>query len=164
MLLLNIVLVAVWVLLTEDSSLGNILAAFIFAFLILSFSQSVIFIEQPTDTGRANNYFQRTIRILVFIGYFLKELVAASINVLLSILQPHRLNPGVIAVPLDLHTDVQITLLANVITLTPGTLSLDVSTDKKVIYIHSIMVKDPEDFRRQIKNGFERRILDIVEA
>ncbi|MCA9980801.1 MAG: Na+/H+ antiporter subunit E [Anaerolineales bacterium] len=164
MLLLNIILTAVWVLLTEDGSLGNILAALLFSFAIISFSQRVIRLERRADIHGANDYFRRTTRILIFIIYFLKELVAASINVLLSILQPHRLNPGVIAVPLDLRSDAQITLLANVITLTPGTLSLDVSTDKKVIYVHSIVVKDPDDFRHQIKNGFERRILDIVEA
>ncbi len=168
MLQLNLLLTVVWLLLTEDSSLGNLIAGFIFAFIIISFSEKVITFEEakadaPTRPY-AGNYFNRTRLTFVFIIFFLKELVVASINVLLSILQPHRIHPGITAVPLDLYSDMQITLLANVISLTPGTLSLDISDDKKIIFIHSIFVKDPDDFRHQIKNGFERRILDIAEA
>jgi multicomponent Na+:H+ antiporter subunit E len=165
MLLLNLLLTAVWLLLTEDGSLANIFAGLFFSFLIISFSQRVITFDAFHHSGRrTSNYYRRTIRTIVFILYFLKELVAASINVLLSIIDTKRIRPGIIAVPLDLHSDMQITLLANVITLTPGTLSLDISNDKKVIFVHSIFVKDPDTFRREIKEGFERRILDIVEA
>ncbi len=163
MLLLNLLLTAVWVLLTEDTTFGNIIAGFLIAFAILSFSQRVVVIH-PTHRSTSSHYFWRAVRTIIFIFYFLEELVAASINVLLCILQPHRIRPAITAVPLDLHTDFQIMILANVITLTPGTLCLDISQDKKVMYIHSISVKDSADFSRQIKQGFERRILDIVEA
>lgn len=179
MLQLNLLLTIVWLLLTEDSSLGNLVMGFLFAFAILSFSEMVITFQHQDDPEtppsqaerhtstpirRQGSYFNRTRLTFVFIIFFLKELVIASINVLLSIIQPHRIHPGVIAVPLDLYSDMQITLLANVVSLTPGTLSLDLSDDKKIIFIHSIFVKDPDDFRHQIKDGFERRILDIVEA
>lgn len=168
MLQLNLLLTIVWLLLTEDSSLDNLIAGFLFAFAIISFSQKVITFQgtkaDAPPRPHAGSYFDRTRLTFVFIIFFLKELVVASINVLLSILQPHRIHPGIIAVPLDLYSDIQITLLANVVSLTPGTLSLDVSADKKTIFIHSIFVKDPDDFRHQIKNGFERRILDIAEA
>lgn len=166
MLLLNIMLTAVWIMLTEDTSFGNVMAGLIFSFFIVSLSQRIVIPHHTASYPRPSggDYFLRVMRSISFALYFLKELVAASINVLLSIIQPDRIRPGVIAVPLDLYTDFQITVLANVITLTPGTLSLDVSTDKRVIYVHSIRVKDPDDFRRQIKEGFERRILDIAEA
>ena len=56
------------------------------------------------------------------------------------------MKPGIVKIPLDLETDVEITLLASLITLTPGTLSLDVSKDKKVLYVHSMYVYDKADF------------------
>jgi multicomponent Na+:H+ antiporter subunit E len=73
------------------------------------------------------------------------------------------MHPGVIAVPLDARTDAEITLLANLITLTPGTLSIDVSADRKVLYIHTMdLGDDPVRFRREIKEGFERRLLEVM--
>ena len=66
------------------------------------------------------------------------------------------------AVPLDAETDVEITLLANLITMTPGSLSIDVSDDRGVIYVHSMFIDDPEEFRRTIKDDFERRVLELL--
>ena len=70
--------------------------------------------------------------------------------------------PGIIAVPLDAKTDVEITLLANLVSLTPGTISLDVSDDRSVLYVHAMFVEDPQRLCQEIKSGFERRILDLL--
>jgi multicomponent Na+:H+ antiporter subunit E len=87
----------------------------------------------------------------------------ANLRVTIDVLTPtHRMQPVIVAFPLDAKTDFEITLLANLITLTPGTLSLDVSEDKKVLYIHSMYVSDPDKFREQLKNGFERKLLEIT--
>jgi multicomponent Na+:H+ antiporter subunit E len=72
------------------------------------------------------------------------------------------MRPGVVAVPLDARTDAEITLLANLITLTPGTLSLDVSADRSFLYVHAMYVDDVNDVKRQIKDGFERRLLEVM--
>mgnify|MGYP000533675759 CR=1 FL=1 len=92
-------------------------------------------------------------------AFFLWELVLANLKVARDVLAPvERLRPAVVAVPLDLKTDWQITLLAILITLTPGTLSLDVSTDRKVLFVHAMHVGDPAALRHEIKSGFERLI------
>jgi len=65
-------------------------------------------------------------------------------------------------VPLTIKSDLGITFLANMISLTPGTLSLDVSNDKKVLYVHSMYITDRDEFINGIKNGFEKRILEIL--
>jgi multicomponent Na+:H+ antiporter subunit E len=75
----------------------------------------------------------------------------------------HTMRPGVVAVPLELQTDAAITLLANLITLTPGTLSLDVSADRRVLYVHTMYLDDVEQFRREIKEGFERRVIEVFQ-
>jgi multicomponent Na+:H+ antiporter subunit E len=71
------------------------------------------------------------------------------------------MRPAIVAIPLDLRGDLEITLLANLITLTPGTLSLDVSSDKRVLYVHSMYVTDIAAFRSEIKNGFEKRVKEL---
>ena len=72
------------------------------------------------------------------------------------------MRPGVIGIPLDAKTDLEITMLANVISLTPGTLSLDVSPDRKTLYIHAMYVVDPDELRREIKDGLERRLMELL--
>jgi multicomponent Na+:H+ antiporter subunit E len=72
------------------------------------------------------------------------------------------MRPGIVAIPLDLEGDAAITLLANLVTLTPGALSLDVSPDRTVLYVHTMYMDDAETFRREIKQGFERRVKELL--
>jgi multicomponent Na+:H+ antiporter subunit E len=97
--------------------------------------------------------------------YFLKELLLASLVVAWDVMTPgFRAESGVIALPLDARTNLEITILASLISLTPGTLSLDVSEDKRILYIHAVYIKrgDVESLKRQIKNGFEKKLLEIT--
>lgn len=103
-------------------------------------------------------------KALTFAIYFVWELILSNIRVAYDVMRPLRyLSPGVVAIPLDLKTDVQITTLSNLITLTPGTIGLDVSDDRKVLYIHAMHVRDAERVKRAVKEGFERRIREIAE-
>ncbi|MGE5571044.1 MAG: Na+/H+ antiporter subunit E [Rhodospirillales bacterium] len=97
--------------------------------------------------------------LLEFIGFFHWQLVLANLRLARDVLGPvSRLHPGVVAVPLDLTGDGEVTVLSNIVTLTPGTLSLDASSDDRVLYVHVANISDVEDVRREIKQGFERRI------
>ena len=94
--------------------------------------------------------------------FFIWELVKSNLRITWDILTPrHRMSPGVVAIPLDIKGNVAITLLANLITLTPGTLLLDVSDDKKYLYVHSMYIDDPAEFRKEIKEGFEQRVKEL---
>lgn len=94
---------------------------------------------------------------------FAKELILSALRVAWLALQPRMaIRPAIIAYPLTLTTDAQITLLANLITLTPGTLSLDVSDDRKWLYIHAIDVESREELIGSIAAGFETRILQVT--
>ena len=101
--------------------------------------------------------------LLLFL-VFIRELIWASVRVVRSIFMPRAyLNPGVVAIPLDLKSDFEIMLLGHMITLTPGTLTLEVSPDKKFIYVHTMELGGSvEAFRQSIKDGFERRILEVT--
>ncbi len=102
-------------------------------------------------------------KILLFILFFFKELIIANLKIAYDIITPtHYMKPAIIAYPLEAKTDIEITLIANCITLTPGTLSLDVSEDKSLLYIHCMYVDSKEEVIQSIKQGFEKRILEIL--
>ena len=101
--------------------------------------------------------------LIGFIAFFIGELIKANLRVTWEVLTlRHHMRPGVIAVPLDLETDAQILLLTTLITLTPGTLSLDVSGDRKTLYIHAMFIRDREQMQHAIKQGFERRVREVL--
>jgi multicomponent Na+:H+ antiporter subunit E len=90
---------------------------------------------------------------------FSYELVMSATKVALLVIRPdmkRTLTPGVIAFPLAVESDAAITILANLVTLTPGTLSVDVSEDRRHLYIHVLDMKDRDEVVRAIAQGFER--------
>lgn len=96
---------------------------------------------------------------LELLVFFLKELVKSNIQVAIYAVSPiERLRPAIVRVPLTLESDIEILLLANLITLTPGTLSLDTAPDKSAIFVHVIHTASPDETIAAIKSGFERRI------
>jgi multicomponent Na+:H+ antiporter subunit E len=108
-------------------------------------------------------YFRLLPKVLSLIGYFIKELFSSNLKVLWDVITPRHISrPGIIGVPLDARTDLEIMLVANLISLTPGTLSIDVSEDKKVLYVHVMFLDDVEEARRSIKTGLEKRVLEVM--
>jgi multicomponent Na+:H+ antiporter subunit E len=150
----NIFLALVWAFGVGEITLGNLVVGFVLGYLILWISQPVV---GPSP------YFGRVGRLMGFVLFFLWELILANLRMAHDVLTlKHHMRPGVIAVPLDAETDNEITLLANFISLTPGSLSLDVSKDRKYLYIHSMFIDDLEQERQQIKDGFERKLLKVL--
>ncbi|GAB3527024.1 hypothetical protein GCM10027443_02940 [Pontibacter brevis] len=110
-------------------------------------------------------YFRKLPKAVNFGFFFLKELLVANVKIAFDILTPHYyMNPTVIAIPLRIKTNFEIMLLANMITLTPGTLSIDVSKNRKTLYVHALYVKDDdiEKLKQHIKHGFERRLIELT--
>ncbi|WP_227376452.1 Na+/H+ antiporter subunit E [Haladaptatus halobius] len=82
---------------------------------------------------------------VLYVGVFLKELATANVDVAYRVLAPGMpIKPGVVVVPLRVQTDAAITTIANSITLTPGTLTMDYDEEKNALYVHSIDARDPE--------------------
>lgn len=107
--------------------------------------------------------FTRVVRLALL---FIYELIMSAWRVAILVLSPNlkaKLKPAFFAYPLTVTTDQQITLLANLITLTPGTLSVDVSEDRKVLFVHALEMGDKEETIRSIKDGFEARIIEVFE-
>ncbi|WP_286182781.1 Na+/H+ antiporter subunit E [Labrenzia sp. R4_1] len=92
-------------------------------------------------------------------GVFIIELVKASVDVTVAVLSnKQKLKPAIVAVPLDLRTDMGITTLANIVSLTPGTTSLHISDDRKTLYVHVLDRESDEDVIHSIKDTFETRV------
>lgn len=152
--LVNILLTFVWMALTG----GYDRLTFTFGFIL---SYGIIWIIGRDSSSKS--YIAFAPRVIGFLFYFIYEVIKANIHVAYDVVTPtFYMKPGIVQVPLDASSDLEITLLANFISLTPGSLSLDVSTDRKVLYVHSMYVDDKEKLIHDIKNGFERRLLKIM--
>jgi len=152
--LYNVCLAFLWSMFTGTINLSSLMIGFLIGYLILG-----------TIHGRngSSSYFTKVRQVISFMLFFLKEMMVSSIRVAYDVVTPtYYMHPGVIGIPLDAKTDAEITLLANIISLTPGTLSLDISADRKTLYIHAMFINDPEALRREIKDGLEKRLLDVM--
>ncbi|MBE0409374.1 MAG: Na+/H+ antiporter subunit E [Anaerolineales bacterium] len=150
----NLILALIWVAATGNFSFINLFIGFLIGFLVLVFTRRIV---------GSPEYFIKVGQVLGLGLFFIWELILANLRVAHDVITPrHYMRPGVLAIPLDAQTDLEITMLSNLITLTPGTLSLDISVDRRVLYLHAMYIDDPEEVRRKIKDGYERRILEVL--
>lgn len=157
MLLTNILLTVVWVMLMNSVSLLTIVSGFVLGY-------GVLWLLQPL-TGGAHSYFRRVWAWAKLIVLFHYELIVSSLEVLWDVVTPkHRARPAIIDVPLDVKSDAGILLVTNLISLTPGTLSLDVSDDRSTLSVHAMFADDPDAVRHALKSGMERWVIDAVEG
>lgn len=158
MLLWNLVLMLVWCALFGDFAVKNLVGGFLIGYLMLMLLSSRGVVGSP-------RYLRRVRRILSFLWFFLKELVVANVRVAREVVTPDiNSKPAIVAVPLGDLSDVEITLLASLVTLTPGTMSMDVSTNRQTLYLH-VMDLDGGDaarLRKAIHDGFEVRVVEVL--
>jgi multicomponent Na+:H+ antiporter subunit E len=148
-LLLNILVALVWHAMQPVAGPGDYILGFVVGFVMLAV------IYRP--------YGRRTFATFTYLLFLVWAIAQSSLQVAGIILSPHgRLRQGIVAVPVPGITDFELAILASSITLTPGTLSIDVADDpagERMLYVHNLVVDDPQEMRRQIKHDFERRIL-----
>jgi multicomponent Na+:H+ antiporter subunit E len=150
-----VLLALAWVTLTGDLSPASLL----FALVLGGLAVAVAWPLGPYPLFAR----VRPLKAVRLLLYFSVQVVVANLRVAAAVLGPRRLlRPAVVAVPLDVEGDDGIALLANLITLTPGTLSLDVSDDRKTLFVHAMSASSAEDLRREIKDGFERRVREAL--
>ncbi|MBR9981754.1 MAG: Na+/H+ antiporter subunit E [Desulfatitalea sp.] len=152
--ILNIAFAAVFVTLLGGGRFGE----FFFGFIL---GYAALWVTKPLYPE--TRYFQKFPKALNLTLYFLKELAVSNLKVLWDVVTPKHINrPGIIGVPLDARSDLEIFLVANLLSLTPGTLSVDVSEDRKTLFVHVMFLEDVEEARAAIKSGLERRVLEVT--
>ena len=156
MVLANIFLALAWTALQGSVTLASLAAGWLLGYFIL------LLLVKAGVLG-PSRYVGRMARFAKLIGFFLFELVVANLRVAVDVVRPrYRMTPGVIRLPLAAQSDAEIVLLAALINLTPGSVALDVSEDRSVMYVHVMYVSSPDAARAEIKHGFERRILELL--
>lgn len=152
--LLNVMLTLIWIALTGAFTYINLIIGFIISYFVLWV------ISRNSEDKR---YFTIAFKIIGFFFYFLYEMLKANVQVAYEVSTLHlHMKPGIVKIELEAKTDLEITLLSNLISLTPGTLVLDVSDDRKVMYIHGMYLEDREKFIQSIKEGLEKPLLNIM--
>lgn len=112
---------------------------------------------------REPGYFARAPRLARLAAVFAWELVVSSLRVAWDVLTPvPRNRPGIIAVPLRARTETELLLVSSLVSLTPGTLSLDLSEDGRTLYVHAMFVDDPDALRREIAKTLETPVLEAL--
>ena len=152
--LINVLLAAPWMMLSETYTFG----AFIFGYL---FGILFVLAALPLLPGK-HLYLRPVWKTIVLAGIFMKELVLANIDVIKIVIQKEIKNePAFFAYPTELKKDWEITLLSQLITLTPGTIVVAISDDQKTLYIHSIDFSDIDSEISTIKDSFEKAIKEV---
>ena len=152
-LLVNFFVAIVWMFISVSFTASTFVVGFIIGTILL-------WIMKRFLPGRF--YMSRVWSVIKLTALFFKELFMANIQVFVLIVQPKMpIKPAIFAYPTILEKDWEITLLANLITLTPGTLVIDVSEDSRTLYIHAINYDDAEGAIESIKNTFEKAILEV---
>lgn len=151
----NLLLAFVWCGLIASFSLLNLIFGYVMGF-------GALWISQPLYNV-STNYFVRSWRVAKLVVYFLWELLASSLQVAWTVLTPWRKrpDPAVVAMPLDVSSDLEILMVSSLISLTPGTLSLDVSDDRSMLYVHAMFGDNPEQIVRDLKSGMEFRVAEV---
>jgi len=154
--LLTPILTALWLLLNNTLAPGQIVLGILLGWAIPRFTMAFwpdqVRIYRPTS-------------LLRFAGVFLFDVLVSNVAVARLVLAgPRALNPLFVHVPLDLTNDLALSLLANTICLTPGTVSAHLSPDRRVLLVHALDCSDPDDLVRTIKLRFEMPLREIFEC
>jgi len=150
----NIALAVLWMSLLGRFTSGNFLVGFVLGYVVLLLCRPAL---------PKSSYTRKVWQVSSLAVYLAWHILLANVQIAWRVLKPRLdVHPAVIAVPLRARTDMEITAVANLITLTPGTLSVDISADRSTLYVHAMDLRDPAAFKRSIRDGLERRILEVL--
>ena len=151
----NLLLALFWIALTARPTPLNFAFGFALGYLGLH-----AFVGER-DPRRS--YFRRVPRTARFALVYLAEIVVGAVVVAREVLTRRmRARPALLAIPLEAPTDFEITVIGNFISFTPGSLTVDVSRDKKTLYVHVFFVRDEEVTRRELRAKYEQPVLEVL--
>lgn len=151
--LVNVLLALIWAALTGSFDLANLATGFAVGALVVGI----------VDERFGGGYLRWWIRATLFIGFYLREVLVSNAKVLRAILDPRQdLDPAILALPVGDLGDLEVTVLANLLAMTPGTLPVDVREDEAVLYVHAMFVEDAEATRAWLDEDFVRRVREVM--
>ncbi|ASN05157.1 Na+/H+ antiporter subunit E [Virgibacillus necropolis] len=153
-IVINLMIAVMWMFLQETYNTASFIGGYILGILLLLLLNRFI-----PDSFYLNRFF----KILQLILLFCKELITANMDIVKLVYKPKLdIEPGIFAMPTTLKSNWEITLLANLISLTPGTLTVAISDDNTHLYIHAMDIDDIDEAIAEIKNTFEKAIMEVT--
>ena len=154
--LLTVIVAIVWVMLQNQFSPGMAVFGLILGIIIPG-------ITATWWPDRPQGF--RPLKMLSYICLVIYDIIVANIQVAWIILTKtnDQMSPAWVEVPLELRTPEAITLLAGTITLTPGTVSADLSNEGQSLLVHALDAPDPDAVRDEIKRRYEARLMEIFQ-
>jgi multicomponent Na+:H+ antiporter subunit E len=149
----------VWFALTDIKDLQEVIAGIFVSFLI-----SLIAGQFLITTAKSQGILRRTSFFILYVFRFLWEMIKANIDVAYLVIHPLLpIKPGIVKIKTKLPKASAITMLCNSITLTPGTLTVDINEEEKELYIHWIKVKAEEvdEATEKISSVFEKILMEV---
>jgi len=155
MILGNLLLALVWAALNGEFTLGSLVTGAVFGRLVL-----MVLTRGDVLSGKEARLLERAIKLFFYLSW---QIVLANFRIIRDVLSKnYQMRPGVIRVPLDVTTDGEILLLTAMINVTPGSVALDISPDRRTLCVHVMNIRTADEARLEIKEGFERRILELT--
>ncbi len=152
--LMNLLLTFIWVALTGSMYYTNFLFGFMIGFFIL-------WLMNRNETDQ--RYFSRVPKTIGFLFFMFYEMLKANIQVAYDVITPrYFFKPGIVRYDMRAKTDLEINLLSTIISITPGTLILNISEDRKSLYIHVMYLYDKDKFIAQVRNRLEKKLLEVL--
>ncbi|GAA0136495.1 Na+/H+ antiporter subunit E [Paenibacillus sp. YSY-4.3] len=153
-ILLNFLIAVIWMFLNNDWSVSG---------LVVGYAIGLILIGLFGRLWPQGFYMRKVWAILKLLVLFIRELFKSSFVVIGQVLSPKlNIRPGIFAYTTELKSDWEVAILANLITLTPGTLTLDVSRDGSILYIHAMDLGDVDELCSEIRSTFEKAIMEVT--
>jgi len=154
--LLSAILLLIWLLLVNELSIGHVLLGGLLGWAVPMYTARFW-----PDQVRV----RRPLLLLRFVGVVLYDILVANVTVARLILgRQERLSPAFVVMPLALRSEVAISLLANTVSLTPGTVSAYLSADRRCLIIHSLHTTAPDELLATIRQRYELPLKEILEA
>jgi multicomponent Na+:H+ antiporter subunit E len=151
---LNLLIALAWLGFTTEFSVSNLAVGYLIGFLALWIA------PRPVGSGR---YFRKVGHTIEFVVFFVAEVTFATARIAFEIVTPtHYMNPAIVAIPLDTKSRLETAILASLITLTPGSFSIEISDDERTLFVHTMYLSSVESFRQEIKDKFERRVINLL--
>ncbi len=148
-------MVAVWMALWRQFSLANLLSGSVAGLAVL------VAFRRQTPPWRLRPLL-RPWAALRFLGYFTIKLVEATLVVAWEVVTPRlRVSEGIVAVPTLSSSDIVTTIVANAISLMPGTVTVDIADEPRVLYVHVLHLREPESFRQEVRRLEELTIAAV---
>jgi len=154
MLFLHLILALAWTAISGELNPGNFAVGVLLAYVLLWAMRHVL---------GCTRYVHRLWEAAGLMAFVAWEVILSGLRVAYDVVTPRdHMRPGIVAIPLEAESDMEIFVLASLVTLTPGTLSLDVSADRRTLYVYEMYISDPAEAREKIKRGIERRLLKVM--